>query len=417
MCEEHQAVDEMADSSVIRLSSALRTVVDTDLTDNMSRVLSHAAEEGRISYEKAEEITNGNPDDTLLKAFEYRMLIPEKSRTGTMEWDDAILTFETGSVFKIPNVVKYLVKIAELAGEWDPDKAIQQLFQESYKAGWSLMPQLVSRLGSLADSFIIDAYTIKEACNEVGLDSQIDLMIAILKGSGVISPRLGSLARRTRSTSPLYELNPSLFLIRTCEISGSVNRLTMALGQRFKEEEAKEAARVLCTATSKDCIVYQEIDLPIDVKQELVVLLHQERLLISLTPSFGGGSAWQDRRLCFEMEERYQVLPVVRCLVQQAMKSGKWEIATAEAECIREAGRNIIEEILEYLKTLKQSASNYIVSPETMRAVAFQLNLKLDLHDTIDDFTRFGIISPPMKASLRSGLALYEINPTLCWSC
>jgi hypothetical protein len=35
-----------------------------------------------------------------------------------------------------------------------------------------------------------------------------------LKGSGVMSPKLGSLAEVTREGTPLYELNPSPFIKR-----------------------------------------------------------------------------------------------------------------------------------------------------------------------------------------------------------
>jgi len=36
-------------------------------------------------------------------------------------------------------------------------------------------------------------------------------LIAELKGSGVMSPKLGSLAEVSRAGTPIYELNPSLF--------------------------------------------------------------------------------------------------------------------------------------------------------------------------------------------------------------
>ncbi len=38
-----------------------------------------------------------------------------------------------------------------------------------------------------------------------------DALIAELKGSGVMSPKLGSIAEVSREGTPIYELNPSLF--------------------------------------------------------------------------------------------------------------------------------------------------------------------------------------------------------------
>ena len=36
-------------------------------------------------------------------------------------------------------------------------------------------------------------------------------MIAVLKGSGIISPKLMAFAEVARSSSPVYEYNPSVF--------------------------------------------------------------------------------------------------------------------------------------------------------------------------------------------------------------
>ena len=44
------------------------------------------------------------------------------------------------------------------------------------------------------------------------MGDKVDVLIAELKGSGVISPKLGSLPEVFRAGSPLYELNPSLVI-------------------------------------------------------------------------------------------------------------------------------------------------------------------------------------------------------------
>ena len=53
---------------------------------------------------------------------------------------------------------------------------------------------------------------IKKICNELGLGHRVNALIAELKGSGVMSPKLSSLAEVARTGSPIYELNPSLFV-------------------------------------------------------------------------------------------------------------------------------------------------------------------------------------------------------------
>ena len=50
---------------------------------------------------------------------------------------------------------------------------------------------------------------------ELDLEDKVDSLIAELKGTGVMSPKLGSLIEVIRQGSPIYELNPSLFVNRT----------------------------------------------------------------------------------------------------------------------------------------------------------------------------------------------------------
>jgi len=49
-------------------------------------------------------------------------------------------------------------------------------------------------------------------CVRVGLGDRVDALIAGLKAGGVMSPKLGSIAEVFRAGSPLYKLNPSLFI-------------------------------------------------------------------------------------------------------------------------------------------------------------------------------------------------------------
>ena len=51
---------------------------------------------------------------------------------------------------------------------------------------------------------------IKKMCKELDLEDRVDFLIAELKGSGVMTPKLSSLAEVMRETSSIYELNPSL---------------------------------------------------------------------------------------------------------------------------------------------------------------------------------------------------------------
>ena len=194
-----------------------------------------------------------------------------------------------------------------------------------------------------------------------------------------------------------------------------IDGLTRALGKRFAEEEASDLARILVTAHDRQTISYEEIALPSELKDEMIMLLHRERLLVSMKSSSAGGSAWTDRVLNPEDGEKFQMPRVVRHLIDKAKETGEWDTDYAEGQCLNEAGEKRIREIVEFISMIKTVSPDCRVTPEIMREIAAELNMTLDFHKVIDVFVRCGIISPPIQASLRSGSVQYEINPSLYW--
>ncbi|MBW1717786.1 MAG: hypothetical protein JRJ77_18590, partial [Deltaproteobacteria bacterium] len=110
------------------------------------------------------------------------------------------------------NIVRYLVKNTSKTGQWNPGYAIAELFKDMLEPNWEQMPTLVQELGEQAKDYRITAIQIKGICRELGLGDRVDALIAELKASGVMSPKLGSLAEVSRAGTPIYELNPSLFI-------------------------------------------------------------------------------------------------------------------------------------------------------------------------------------------------------------
>jgi len=194
-----------------------------------------------------------------------------------------------------------------------------------------------------------------------------------------------------------------------------MERLAKALSRRFSEKEAFDLAKILYTAHDMGTISYEEIDLSPELKDELLMLLHQQRLLISMRSSSRGGSAWKDKILSFEYRERYQMPRVVWHLIERTKETGEWDIKYAEKQCLKEVGEKRIGGVAEFLSTLKMINPDRKVTPEIMQEVGAELNLVLDIHRVIDEFTRCGIISAPIQTSLLSGSAQYEINPSLYW--
>jgi hypothetical protein len=182
-----------------------------ELTSRLASVLAHASERGSISYREVDKIVNDNAEDVLLLGNEWRLLLPVRTLKSAA-WEDRLLLAKPGELYEVPNIVKYLVEDAQRTGRWEAGQAIAELFRDMGEPNWEQIPKLVERLEKQAKDYRITASQIKMACNELSLEDRVDALIAELKGSGVMSPKLGSIAEVSRTGTPIYELNPSLFV-------------------------------------------------------------------------------------------------------------------------------------------------------------------------------------------------------------
>lgn len=190
-------------------------------------------------------------------------------------------------------------------------------------------------------------------------------------------------------------------------------RLAKALSNQFPEEEAINLAKVLSQAYRRESISYDEIDVALDLKDDIILLAYEERMLLPMKSL--GGSAWEDRILNLSEGERYHLPRVVRFLVAEAEETGQWHPAFAIARVLKEAGEGRVEETADFLNRLREMAPRYRLEAGLMQAVSLELGLDLDMHDSIDRFVRCGIMSACTRRSLRLNIAEYEINRCLYW--
>jgi len=195
-----------------KLEKALgRLLKRNELTSCLAQVLARASESDRVSYHEMEKMVNGDAEDVLLLGSEWRVLLPVRTLKSAA-WEDRLLLCEPGESYEVPNIIRYMVKEASKTGRWNPEHAITNVFKEMGEPAWQRMPKLIERLEEQAENHRIAATKIKKIFSESGLGDRVDTLIAELKAAGVMSPKLGSLAEVTRAGSPLYELNPSLFI-------------------------------------------------------------------------------------------------------------------------------------------------------------------------------------------------------------
>jgi len=182
-----------------------------EITKKLSQVLTYAAVEGRISYQKIKEIIKDDPEDILLLADKWRLLLPVRT-TKSSGWEDRVLVLKDGEKYEIPNLIRYLVKNAIATGKWDTEKTIIELFKEFGDPDWEKITGLVRSIAEKATGYKITGNQIKEICLKSGLNNRVDGLIAELKAAGIISPKLGSIPEVFGAQSPIYELNPSTII-------------------------------------------------------------------------------------------------------------------------------------------------------------------------------------------------------------
>jgi len=195
-----------------RLEKALSGILSAGkITSKLSQVLAYASVNVIVSYQEIRKIIKDDPEDVLLLADKWRLLLPVRTIKSS-DWEDRVLVLRDGEKYEIPNLIRYLVKDALDTGRWNPEKTISQLFKEFEDPDWEQIAGLVRSIAEKAIDYKINGNQIKEVCLKSGLNNRVDGLIAELKAAGIISPKLGSILDVVGAQSPIYELNPSVII-------------------------------------------------------------------------------------------------------------------------------------------------------------------------------------------------------------
>ena len=194
-------------------------------------------------------------------------------------------------------------------------------------------------------------------------------------------------------------------------MSDSYSNLVRALRCQFSEEEAGHLATMLMAFVEGESIAYQNISLDDEIKDDMLLLAYEKRLLLPMKSR--RGSAWEDRVLGFEPGQCYHLPRVIWLLIKESMESGQWNAEHAIEKALEEAGEKDIKTMVKYLNEIKMFSPRYKVEVRMMEELAYDLGLDIDLHDVLDRFVRCGIMSLRARDSLHSGISSYEINPCL----
>jgi len=199
----------MENTHEYNLRSALCFVGEDEMIPELARILLYACTEDSVSYKKIKEIIKDNPEEILLLADEWRLLLPVRTYKSS-GWEDRLLLFKDNEFYEMPNIIRYLVKYSLDTGKWDVKNAMFNFFKDLKDPDCNLILDLTKAIMEKSLHNIVNANQIKKACMEFFLINRVDGLIAELKAAGFMSPKLGSLIEASIIGTPIYELNPSL---------------------------------------------------------------------------------------------------------------------------------------------------------------------------------------------------------------
>jgi hypothetical protein len=199
-------------SKIENLEKALDSFMDEDPpVSDLARILFHASHDDRVHYQDLSSAACGSVDEALLALWEWKLVIPVRS-SRCSEWDSRILSADPEELYEMPNISKALVKKGIETGKWDSPSAILDLFEYMGEPEWEKMPALIRSIKKNTVHNSISGVQIGVLCTRNGLKDKTGAMIAILKGAGVISPKLAAIKQTIKAGSPVYEFNPSVYV-------------------------------------------------------------------------------------------------------------------------------------------------------------------------------------------------------------
>ena len=186
-----------------------------------------------------------------------------------------------------------------------------------------------------------------------------------------------------------------------------------ALLDVYDQSDAFLLAELLEKNLHKETIRFDEIEIKESQKKDLILLAFEERILIPVKSR--SGPAWEDKILDFRNDGHYVIPPVVKALVSTIYDTGKPCCDDALRKTLGDVIHEDVGDFIRLLQTTMKHVDNYIFETGLLDIFFKELTGGSDLHDIIDIFVIYGIMSPCPQRSLMTGLSWYEINSALYW--
>jgi hypothetical protein len=163
-----------------------------------------------IRYQEI-DIVESQKKDLILLAFEERILIPVKSRSGPA-WEDKILDFRKDGNYFIPSFVKALVTTMCETGKPSCEEAVRKILTSMIQEDISDIVKLLQTIMKHVYNYFFEAGLLKIFFKEISVDVDLHDIIDVFVICGMMSP----CPRKSLMTGlSWYEINPTLYWDKT----------------------------------------------------------------------------------------------------------------------------------------------------------------------------------------------------------
>ncbi len=192
-----------------------------------------------------------------------------------------------------------------------------------------------------------------------------------------------------------------------------LSRLHTALASCFDEHDADCLSRILFQCMDREMTGYSDLDIACPDKDDHILSLFQERVLIPVQSTTG--SSWEEKSLRLQPQESYFVPGVARCMIRYAAWSGRFDTEQALTGILANCPGADAQSLVRLITGCLEHAPSSRLEAGLLGAVANGLGLDIDLHDAVDFLVTCGVLSPCKGVTLASGRPWYEINSCLFW--
>lgn len=194
-----------------------------------------------------------------------------------------------------------------------------------------------------------------------------------------------------------------------------MDNLRRALGTICREDFVSALSEVLRAAHGKATVDYACIQrLARDSTQELLLFAWEWKLLIPRKSL--RCAEWDDRMMVMTPGEAYEMPNISKCLVETALKTGKWDAPRAISSLYQDMGAPDWEKMPALVLELTRRATNRTIRGSDIGAACTQAGTKYNTGAIIALLKSGGIISPklgPIGPMGKPGSPIYEINPAI----